>query len=58
MQRLQAYRFELRPDGFQDRQMRRFACEVSGVSRQQQEPTEATGRRASPAQGAVGIPVV
>ena len=25
MQRLQAYRFELRPSGFQDRQMRRFA---------------------------------
>ena len=36
----------------------RIACEVSGVSRQQQEPTEATWRRASPGSGAVGIPVV
>ena len=36
----------------------RIACEVSGISRQQQEPPEATGRRASPGSGAVGIPVV
>ena len=36
----------------------RIACEVSGVSRQQQEPPEATLRQASPAQGAAGIPVV
>ena len=36
----------------------RIACEVSGVSRQQQEPTEATVRRALPASGAAGIPVL
>ena len=36
----------------------RIACEVSGSSRQQQEPTKATWRRASPGSGAVGIPVV
>ncbi len=36
----------------------RIACEVSGVSRQQQEPTEAALRRASPASGAAGIPAL
>ena len=36
----------------------RIACEVSGNSRQQQEPPEAAWRRASPGSGAVGIPVV
>ena len=36
----------------------RIACEVSGSSRQQQEPTEATWRRASPGSGAAGNPVV
>ena len=68
MQRLQAYRFELRPSGFQDRQMRRFAGTCRSVFNRalsiQRERhaeglnTEAASRRASPGSGAAGIPVV